>query len=165
MQRGTQDEGVAELIGNGMRALVGIAARSLAEVLDDVSLPQYRVLVLLHGRGPLSMGELAASLDVNPSTVTRVCDVLVDKKLIRRMPAVDNRRGVCAHLTVRGRRVVDQVMRHREALIQNALSGMSVEGKRQRGLRLSQFAEAAGEVGDHAWTLGWSAGGEADGGA
>lgn len=163
MQRSTHDEETAELIGNGMRALVGIAARSLAEVLDDVSLPQYRVLVLLHGRGPLPMGELAASLDVNPSTVTRVCDVLVDKKLIRRLPAADNRRGVCAHLTARGRRLVDQVMHHRAALIENALGGMSQEGKRQLGLRLNQFAQAAGEVGDDAWTLGWSAGRDADG--
>ena len=53
------------------RAMVGPAARSLSDVSNDISLAQYRVLVLLEGRGPQTMGALAESLDVNPSTATR----------------------------------------------------------------------------------------------
>ena len=34
------------------RALVGVAARSLAGVGEEVTLPQYRMLVLLCSRGP-----------------------------------------------------------------------------------------------------------------
>jgi DNA-binding MarR family transcriptional regulator len=156
MQRDVEDAEVADIVASAMRALVGIAARALAEVLDDVSLPQFRVLVLVHGRGPMAMNELATSLDVNPSTVTRACDVLVDKKLIRRQPAVDNRRGVCAHLTARGRKLVDQVLRRRRVLIDEALTRMSPEARRRLARGMQEFAEAAGEVGDHAWTLGWS---------
>ncbi len=53
---------VREVVITATRALVGVAARSLAEVNDDVTLPQYRVLVLLDGRGPQTMGELAEAL-------------------------------------------------------------------------------------------------------
>ena len=41
------------------RALLGVIARSLAPVMDTVTLPQFRVLVVLSNFGPLRMGELA----------------------------------------------------------------------------------------------------------
>jgi DNA-binding MarR family transcriptional regulator len=152
----SQNPEVRDIIMSGTRALVGIAARSLAGISADVSLAQYRVLVLLDGRGTLTMSDLANSLDVNPSTVTRVCDLLVDKKLIRRKQAPNNRRTVCAELTARGKRLVDKVMTHREALIDDALTKMSPEAQRRLGRGLAEFALAAGEVADHAWTLGWT---------
>ncbi len=137
------------------RALVGVAARSLAEVNDDVTLPQYRVLVLLDGRGPQTMGELSDALDVNPSTVTRVCDLLGEKALIRREPARDNRRTVCAELTAGGRRLVDQVMNRRRRLIDDALAPMPAGAQRRLAWALAELAEALGEVSADAWTLGW----------
>lgn len=138
------------------RSIVGLAARSLAEVSDDVSLAQYRVLVLLDGHGPRTMGQLADSLGVNPSTVTRVCDVLVEKKFIRRKAAEGNRRTVCAELTPRGQNLVDQVMARRRQLIDAALARMTPGGQRCLVHSLAEFAEAAGELSDLAWTLGWS---------
>jgi len=147
---------VREVVLEATRALVGVAARSLAEVSEDVTLAQYRVLVLLDGRGAQTMGELAHSLDVNPSTVTRVCDVLSDKKLINRIQAKGNRRSVRAELSVRGRKVVQQVMARRRRLIDDALCRMSPQAQRRLARGLTEFAEAAGEVSHHAWTLGWS---------
>ena len=61
------------------RALVAVAARSLAEAGDEVTLPQYRALVVLAAQGPRGTAELAAALAVNPSTATRMCDRLVRK--------------------------------------------------------------------------------------
>lgn len=144
------------MVLTGTRALVGIAARSLAEVTDEVTLAQYRVLVLLHGRGPQTMGDLASSLNVTPSTVTRLCDVLVDKRLIRRRTGRDNRRTVCAELSAHGHRLVDQVMERRRRLIDDALGRMTPEAQRRLARSLAEFAAAAGEVSDRAWTLGWS---------
>lgn len=144
-----------EVVITATRALVGVAARSLAEVNDDVTLPQYRVLVLLHGRGSQTMGELADALEVNPSTVTRVCDVLVDKALIRRAPARDNRRTVCAELTTGGRRLVDHVMNRRRRLVDDALARMPADAQRRLARALAELAEALGEVSADAWMLGW----------
>jgi DNA-binding MarR family transcriptional regulator len=156
MQVSAEMEATRRIVMTATRALVGLAARSLAEVSDDVSLAQYRVLVLLDGHGRQTMGQLADRLGVNPSTVTRVCDVLVDKKFIRRQSAEGNRRTVCAELTGRGQKLVDQVMDRRLGLIDDALARMTPEAQRRLVRSLSEFAEAAGELCDLAWTLGWS---------
>ena len=45
------------------RVLVAIAARSLAEAGEDVTLTQYRSLVVLASRGPQRVAELAEVLE------------------------------------------------------------------------------------------------------
>src|SRR5690348_16146236 len=74
------------------RALVAIAARSLADLDADVTLPQYRALVVLASRGPQRVVDISAELNVNPSTATRMCDRLVQKKLVRRYRSTSDRR-------------------------------------------------------------------------
>lgn len=150
-----QTNSLREVVLSTTRALVGIAARSLSGVSDDVTLAQYRVLVLLDGHGSLTMGELAANLEVNPSTITRVCDALVHKGFIVRGAAEANRRNVRAELTTAGRRLVDQVMVHRRALIDAVLDRMPVAAQRRVAAAFHDFAVAAGELSDDAWTLGW----------
>ena len=85
------------------RALVAVAARSLAAAGDDVTLPQYRALVVLAVQGPRGTAELAAALAVNPSTATRMCDRLVRKGLVRRHRQAGDRRAVRIALTAAGR--------------------------------------------------------------
>lgn len=164
MQTSADVEAAREIVMTATRALVGLAAQSLAEVSDDVSLAQYRVLVLLDGLGPQTMGQLAEYMGVNPSTVTRVCDVLVDKKLIRRRSGEGNRRTVRAELTALGQKRVDQVMNRRRQLIDAALARMAPEAQGRLVRSLAEFAEAAGELSDHAWTFGWSIKGPDGGG-
>lgn len=137
------------------RALVGIAARSLGALSTDVTFAQYRVLVLLDGRGPLTMGALAEALDVNRSSVTRLCDALVDKRLIRRRPAEGSRRSVCAELTARGRTTVQRVMQRRQRLIAEVLGRMDPAGIDALASGLNAFSAASGELASSAWQLGW----------
>ena len=59
------------------RALVAVAARSIAQAGDSVTLPQYRALVALAARGPQRVTDLAEELGVHPSSATRMCDRLV----------------------------------------------------------------------------------------
>src|SRR4029078_9681087 len=81
------------------RALVGVAARSLAGV-DDVTLPQYRALCVLTRPVSVTIGDLAMTLDIHRSTATRLCDRLERKGLIRRRPGVsDDRRETPVGLT------------------------------------------------------------------
>ena len=47
------------------RALVAIAARSIAEAGEDITLPQYRALVVLAGHGPLNVASLGEQLGMN----------------------------------------------------------------------------------------------------
>ena len=54
-------EGVVDGVLRASRALVAVAARSIASVDDTVTLPQFRTLVALAARGPQNVGALATS--------------------------------------------------------------------------------------------------------
>ena len=101
------------------------------------------------------MRALADQLDVSPSTATRVCDRLVDKKLVRRRVDDDDRRAVLVDLTPRGRKLIEQVMQRRRALIADILDHLAPASQRRLADALLEFANAAGEISDEAWTLGW----------
>ena len=107
------------------RALVGVVARSLAEVLEQVTLPQFRVLVVLCGEGPLRSGVLAERLGVHQSTFTRTADRLVAQGWIRREPNAESRREVLVDLTDAGKALVVEVMQARRAEIERILAGAS----------------------------------------
>jgi DNA-binding MarR family transcriptional regulator len=137
------------------RALVAVAARSLAEVGEDVTLPQYRVLVLLGSRGPQRAADLAAALRVNPSTATRMIERLVRKQLVRRTHARDDRRSLRISLSPPGRALVTQVTGRRREEVATILEHMPGEGRTALLLALRSFAAAAGEVPEQDWSLGW----------
>ncbi len=137
------------------RALVAIAARSLASVDRDLTLPQFRALVVLASRGSLNPAVFADVLGVHPSTATRMCDRLVTKRLITREVSPTNRREVVIGLTSRGRRIVDSVSRRRRKEITEIIETVpgSRRGSMVRALRI--FADAAGEIPEERWPLGW----------
>ena len=152
----TADE-VVDAVLTASRVLVAVAAQSLAAAEHhEVSLAQYRVLVLVASRGPQRVADLADALAVNPSTATRVCDRLHAKGLIRRRRAPGQRREVRISLSEEGRGLVDEVTRRRREGIARLLA--AVPEDEQAGLvhALRTLAEAAGEVPDPDWALGWS---------
>jgi DNA-binding MarR family transcriptional regulator len=137
------------------RTLVAVAARSLAEI-DDVTLPQFRALVVLTRPTAVTVGDLAEALDIRSSTATRLCDRLERKRLIRRRPgAAPDRRETTVALTPAGRRLVDRVTAHRRRDLAAIAAAMPVE-EREAAIRgLTAFARAARElpVGDpFAWS-------------
>src|SRR5690349_23796816 len=97
------------------RAFVGLTARSLAAVDGDVTVPQFRTLVVLAVRGPQRSVDIAEELRVNPSTGTRMLDRLIRKGLVRRTRSATDRRVVQVRLTPTGRNVVEQVLTLRRA--------------------------------------------------
>lgn len=127
------------------RALLGIIARSMVPALESVSLPQFRVLVVLSSSGPLRMGVLAQKLGVTISTFTRTADRLVTGGWARRESNPDNRREVLLALTDAGRGLVNTVTEHRRLLIEDVLLRMAPADRQQLGDALTAFAAAAGE--------------------
>ena len=138
------------------RALVAIAARSLATLGEEVTLPQFRALVVLTTRGPQRSAELAQALGVDPSTATRMCDRLVRKSLVHRRRTNDDRRGVRISLAPAGRELVEQVTSRRRADIAAVLSRLDDSQGREVLLGLQSFALAAGEPTSGDWALGWA---------
>jgi DNA-binding MarR family transcriptional regulator len=137
------------------RVLVAVAARSLGGVADQVTLPQYRALVVLAAKGPQSLRELASGLDVHTSTATRLCDRLVRKRLIRRRQGRQDRREVELDLTPKGRDLVVEVTGRRRAEIARIVSRVPRDQRQALVSALTAFGRASGEVPEQAWSLGW----------
>ena len=138
------------------RVLVGISARSLAAVESDVTLPQYRALVVLAEHGEQRVSSLAEALDIHPSTATRLCDRLVGKQLLYRAESPTSRREVAVGLSPPGRALIASVTRRRRAEIARIVRRMPVDSRPHLIAALEAFTDAAGEVPDDAWKLGWS---------
>jgi DNA-binding MarR family transcriptional regulator len=86
----------------------------------DISLPQYNVLRILKGRkdGHATCGDLKeVMLDKNPD-VTRLCDKLVEKKLILRNFNKNNRRQILLKISERGLKVLHDINPYFDALNQ-----------------------------------------------
>jgi DNA-binding MarR family transcriptional regulator len=146
---------VVDALLSASRALVGLAARSLAGLDADVTLPQFRTLVVLAARGPQRAVEVAAELGVNPSTGTRMCDRLVRKGLIRRTRTATDRRGVRLTLTPAGRDLVDEVTRRRREELARIVAAIPTSGHAALVRALRAFTAASGELRDDEWWLGW----------
>jgi DNA-binding MarR family transcriptional regulator len=84
------------------RALVAIAASSIAGVADVVTVPQFRVLVLVYTRGPVNLAAVADDLNVNPSNASRTCDKLIRAGLLDRDVSELDRRHIDLSLTAAG---------------------------------------------------------------
>jgi len=147
---------VTDSVLTASRALVAVAARSLAGVDAEVTLPQYRALVILAAHGPRLVGALADDLGIHPSTATRLCDRLVAKGLVKREPSRENRRETVISLSAKGRRLVDRVTERRRREIASIVERVSPELWGPTVVALRAFADAAGELPQQAWSLGWS---------
>jgi DNA-binding MarR family transcriptional regulator len=146
---------IVDAVLTASRVLVAVAARSLAEVADEVTLTQYRSLVVLASRGPQSVAALAEELGVTPSTVSRLCDRLVRKRLVARREDRRDRRAVRLALTATGRALVDAVTERRRVEIAVLLNAIPEESQRSMVQALQALAQAAGEVPEQEWSTGW----------
>jgi len=151
----TDRDDLVDAVLGASRALVAVAARSLADLAEDVTLPQYRALVELAARGPQRPADLASALGVDPSTATRMCDRLVRKHLVQRRRISVDRRGVRISLTPAGRALVEEVTRRRRVEIAQILRRMPRTDRAAALRALRVFADAAGEVPEQDWSLGW----------
>lgn len=148
-------ESVVNAVLSASRALVAVAARSLADAGEQVTLAQYRTLVVLASRGPTSLAQLAEAVGVAPATATRMCDRLIRKGLIRRRAVKDNRRQVSLTLSEPGRHLIDDVTARRREEIERITNAMSSAEHDILVHALRAFAHAAGVVPEQDWTTGW----------
>jgi DNA-binding MarR family transcriptional regulator len=134
------------------RMLIGHAARSLAQIDANVTLPQFRALVVL-ATGPRRTIDLAAELQVQPSAATRMCDRLVRKNLIARYERPDDRRATWLMLTPAGRDLVEEVMRRRREDLTTVVRGLEITDPDTFGATLNALVAAAGEMPEEEWRV------------
>jgi len=136
---------VVDALLRASRALVAITARSLSAVNDDVTLPQFRSLVVLATAGPQTVSALADRLAVHASTMTRMCNRLVTRGLVVRAPSAVDRREVVIALTTMGTSVVENVMAARRRELDEVVRRMGDDDRVAVVTALTKFAHAAGE--------------------
>jgi DNA-binding MarR family transcriptional regulator len=154
--RGAPSSEPLERILTTSRALVGVAVRSLNALDPDITLGQYRALLLLCQHGQLNVSALADALAVKPSTATGLCDRLAHKGLISRETSAESRREVTLRPAAAGRTVVKAVTMQRRRELARIIGRLDPAQRRDVARAFEAFATAAGEVPDEAWKLGWT---------
>jgi DNA-binding MarR family transcriptional regulator len=138
-------DAVTDAVLTASRLLVAISARSIASVDEHITLPQFRMLVVLDTNGSLKLTALAERLAVNPSTATRMVERLVTRGLVSRRPNPRSRRELVVALTESGARVVYEVTRRRRAEISKIITQMPPDARRGLVRALTAFTEAGHE--------------------
>jgi len=137
------------------RVLVAVAARSLAEHNESVTITQFRMLVVLRNQPDLTLNQLADQLGVIASTAMRMINRLLKADLVTRRDNPDDRREILLALTAAGREIVDTVTKRRRAEINRIVSAMPTPPRAELISALHAFADAAGEPEAQASVLDW----------
>lgn len=136
------------------RVLVGVALRSLNAADQQVTLAQFRVVVVLATRGPQRPVDLATTLAIDPSTATRMCDRLARGNLVHRQRLSSDRRAVRVTLTPTGGELFERVRAHRRAELHELLDALPTDQQAKLTDALRLLADTAGETPDHARAWG-----------
>ncbi|NQT53776.1 MarR family transcriptional regulator [bacterium] len=121
-----------------------------------VSLPQFRMLLMLDMDGDSSMGELARRVGVTMPTATSSINALVKGRHASRRRSVEDRRVVLVSITAKGRKVLEQLHQERAERLRAILSGLDADDQRalveafETILRLLRRIEAGEEPTDRA---------------
>jgi DNA-binding MarR family transcriptional regulator len=142
-------DAITDALLTASRLLVAISARSIGQVDETITIPQFRTLVILSNRGPINLATLAGLLGVQPSATGRMVDRLVAAGLIDRLPHPTSRRELLAALTKRGREVVRRVTAFRRGEIAAIVEKMPPEERHGLVRALTAFTAAGGEPDVH----------------
>lgn len=158
---GTMDdvEAVTRAVLTASRLLVAVSAQSLAAVEERVTLPQFRMLMVLSTRGATKLVALADLLHVAPSTAMRMVDRLIAAGLADRQTNPANRRETLLRLTDEGRRTVEEVTARRRTDIAAIVERLAPRQRAALVNALTAFNEAGGEppAGEpEPYPLGWA---------
>jgi DNA-binding MarR family transcriptional regulator len=138
-------DAVTTAVLTASRLLVAISARSIAALEERVTLPQFRMLVVLATHGGMKLATLAGYLTVNPSTAMRMAERLAAANLIDRHVNPNDRRETILRLTDSGRRTVEDVTARRREEIAAIVTRMPTDQRSGMVTALRAFTDAGEE--------------------
>jgi len=119
---------------------VALTARALADAGSELTLAQWRVLVVLHGAdSPLTIGDLARRVGASPSAMSRLVGRLIARGYVSRNGERRDRRERRVVLSERGRLLVARIVTIRD----RQLAGLSIRPADGRAVRRLGAAFAA----------------------
>ena len=128
------------------RALVGLTLQSLRVLDGEVSVAQFRLLLVLSGLGRVPSSRLASELGMTASSVTRLADRMEAAGLLARGTDPRSRSIVTLEVTAAGIDLVARVVEQRHVLLAAVLDRMD-PGEREAAARVARrVSELAGEA-------------------
>lgn len=128
------------------REMLGVAVTTMADRQIDLSLTEYRTMVILQVKGPRSLSDIAIDLHLSNATAGRAAAKLERKGLAGRHADRYDGRVVVVSLTEEGRALYDETMARRQALFEIVLRDLSPDELVCIARAFRGFAESSWEL-------------------
>jgi DNA-binding MarR family transcriptional regulator len=128
---GSSDDFVpsADLASRLRLGVMRLSRRLRQHAPGDITPSQLSALATIVGQGRITHSGLAEAERVQPPSITRVVDVLVDRGLATRTTSDEDRRVAWVEPTLAGRELVDAVRRERDAYLAQRLRTLSADDR------------------------------------
>jgi DNA-binding MarR family transcriptional regulator len=125
-------ERTGDIIANiekDLRYISGIIKQKGREMLTNYKItpPQFVALQWLFEEGDMTIGELSSRMYLACSTTTDLVDRMEKNQLVERVKDPHDRRVVQIHLLEEGKRIIDEVIKKRQAYLAEVLKNFSIE--------------------------------------
>ncbi|WP_394233151.1 MarR family winged helix-turn-helix transcriptional regulator [Niallia oryzisoli] len=116
-------------IEKDLRYISGIIKQKGRELLNEysITLPQFIALQWLFDEGDMTIGELSTKMYLAFSTTTDLIDRMEKNNLVKRVRAENDRRVVQIHLLQEGKKLIDEVIKKRQAYLRELFKDYSHE--------------------------------------
>jgi DNA-binding MarR family transcriptional regulator len=116
-------------IEKDLRYISGIIKQKGREMLSTYTItpPQFIALQWLFEDGDMTIGELSNKMYLACSTTTDLVDRMEKNLLVERVKNPNDRRVVRIHLLEEGKRIIDEVIKKRQAYLEEVLVDFSPE--------------------------------------
>ena len=134
-------EGILLAADRLFRQLLPTIPRELIAL--DVTMPQFKIMLILYIYGPSRMSAIATELGVTLPTATSLVDRLVEREYVLRDNSVQDRRVVLCRLSPAGQKGIDRIWEAARATSRQLLEGMDTAILRNFNEVLADMAKAA----------------------
>ncbi|KAB2334142.1 MarR family winged helix-turn-helix transcriptional regulator [Bacillus mesophilum] len=136
--------GVNDVVANiekDLRYIAGIVKQKGREILSNYTItpPQFIALQWLLEDGDMTIGELSNKMFLAFSTTTDLVDRMEKSELVKRVKDPNDRRVVRIHLLEEGERIIEEVIRKRQAYLLDLLNHYSEEEVMQLSKNLNRL--------------------------
>jgi MarR family transcriptional regulator, organic hydroperoxide resistance regulator len=123
------DMDMVAIIEKEMRYISAIIKQKGREILNNYTItpPQFVALQWLFEDGDMTIGDLSNKMYLACSTTTDLVDRMEKKALLMRVKDPNDRRVVRIHLLEEGKRIIDEVIKKRQAYLGEVLKNQSTE--------------------------------------
>jgi DNA-binding MarR family transcriptional regulator len=115
-------------------------------LMVDLTMQQFKTVMLLGSLGSATAGQLARRLGVSLSTMTGIADRLCERGMVTRGEDPDDRRATRVELTAAGRETVERFHAIRRELLTRWLSRLNLDQLAQAADTMAALADAAAEL-------------------